>query len=424
MTLGLLAAGLVLVLLALILPPQAAMVLGLLLVMASSASLPILEPVNIGVRILAISVILTLAARTPLGANARSRDDRSTAPWIVAFVFAIGLMLSFISIAHNETGIVPAVLGAVSALVVAFAPLRVLTPRQVIQAIRDALLLVLLASLVLAAAAPGIAFRGGRLQGLSGNANLLGFYVLLYLGLVLATSTKVQSLVMPVSLSGFVLILSGSRASAVAVVALFLASALLRVGATRRLLPFLMVGALGAMLLAQDLLTSNTGLLRANNSRSESWNQAKGALQLDLLRGVGLEGLKVQVASSPLRALAAGGLIAGGLLLFGLFCLLVAARRNSTLKALTFAAVLHSFAEGWLVSLTGPMILLFVTSLSALAVLPLSLEDEFDTRTGGPPADSGGATGDEPRGGQTRTRGSRRLDSSEVSRTLPTADPI
>jgi hypothetical protein len=246
--------------------------------------------------------------------------------------------------------------------------------------------------------------------------------VLLYLGLVLATSTKVQSLVMPVSLSGLVLILSGSRASAVAVVALFVASTLLRVGATRRLLPFLMVGAFGAMLLAQDLLTSDTGLLRANNSRSESWDQAKGALQLDLLRGVGLEGLKVQVASSPLRALAAGGLIGGGLLLFGLFCLLVAARRNSTLKALTFAAVLHSFAEGWLVSLTGPMILLFVTSLSALAVLPLSLEHEFGRRTGGPAAQTGGATDGKLRPGQMRTRGSRRLGPSEVSRMFPTAD--
>lgn len=424
MTLELLAAGAVLVLLALVLPPRAAMVLGLLLVMASSTSLPILEPVNIGVRILAMGVVITLAARTPLRVDARSRDDRSTVPWIVAFVFAIGLMLSFISIAHNETGIVPAVLGVVSALVFAFAPLRVLTARQVIHAVRDALLLVLFASLVLAAVAPGIAFRGGRLQGLAGSANLLGFYVLLYLGLVLATSTKVQSLVMPVSLSGLVLILSGSRASAVAVVALFLASALLRVGATRRLLPFLMVGALGAMLLAQDLLTSDTGLLRANNSRSESWNQAKGALQLDLLRGVGLEGLKVQVASSPLRALAAGGLIGGGLLLFGLLCLLVAARRNSTLKALTFAAVLHSFAEGWLVSLTGPMVLLFVTSLSALAALPLPPEREFGRRTGGPAAQTGGATDGELRPGKLRAQGSRRLGSSEASRTSPTADAI
>ena len=385
----LLAAGTVL-LLALVLPRRAAMVLGLLLILASSTSLPILESVNVGVRILAIGVIITLAARTPLRADARSRDARSTVPWIVAFVFAIGFMLSFIAIAHNETGIVPAVLGVVSALVFAFAPLRVLTPRQVIQAVRDAMLLVLLASLVLAAVAPGIAFRGGRFQGLTGNANLLGFYVLIYLGLILATSTKVKSLVIPVSLSGLVLILSGSRASAVAVVALFLASALLRVGATRRLLPFLMVGALGATLLAPDLLTSDTGLLRANNSRSESWNQAKVALQLDPLRGVGLEGLKVEVASSPLRALAAGGLIGGGLLLFGLFCLLVAARRSSTLKALTFAALLHSFTEGWLVSLTGPMILLFVTSLSALAALPLSLEHEFGMRTGDSPADSGG----------------------------------
>jgi len=389
------------------------MVLGLLLILASSTSLPILESVNIGVRILAIGVIITLAARTPLRAEARSREDRSTVPWIVAFVFAIGFMLSFISIAHDETGIVPAVLGVVSALVFAFAPLRVLTPRQVIHAVRDVLLLVLLASLVLAAVAPGIAFRGGRFQGLAGNANLLGFYVLLYLGLILATTTKVQSLVTPVSLSGLVLILSGSRASAVAVVALFVASALLRVGSTRRLLPFLMVGTLGAMLLAQDLLTSETGLLRANNSRSESWNQTKVALQLDPLSGVGLEGLKVQVASSPLRALAAGGLIGGGFLLLGLFCLLVAARRSSTLKALTFAAVLHSFAEGWLVSLTGPMILLFVTSLSALAALPLSPVREIGMRTGG-----------KLRAGQMRTRGSRRLASSEASGALPTADAI
>ena len=423
MTLWLLAAGAVL-LLALVLPPRAAMVLGLLLIMASSTSLPILEPLNISVRMLAIGVIITLAARTPLRADARSRDDRSTVPWIVAFVFAVGFMLSFISIAHNETGIVPAVLGVVSALVFAFAPLRVLTPRQVIHAVRDALLLVLLASLVLAAVAPGIAFRGGRFQGLTGNANLLGFYVLLYLGLILATSTKVQSLVIPVSLSGLVLILSGSRASAVAVVALLVASALLRVGSTRRLLPFLMVGTLGAMLLAQDLLTSQTGLLRTNASRSDSWEQTKVALQLDPWRGVGLEGLKVQVASSPLLALAAGGLIGGGLLLLGLFCLLVAARRSSTLKALTFAAVLHSFAEGWLVSLTGPMILLFVTSLSALAALPLSLEHEFGTRTGGPPADSGGATDGKLRGGQMRTRGSRRLASSEASGALPIADAI
>lgn len=412
MTLWLFAAGAVL-LLALVLPRRAAMVLGLLLILASSTSLPILESVNIGVRILAIGVIITLAARTPLRAEARSREDRSTVPWIVAFVFAIGFMLSFISIAHDETGIVPAVLGVVSALVFAFAPLRVLTPRQVIHAVRDVLLLVLLASLVLAAVAPGIAFRGGRFQGLAGNANLLGFYVLLYLGLILATTTKVQSLVTPVSLSGLVLILSGSRASAVAVVALFVASALLRVGSTRRLLPFLMVGTLGAMLLAQDLLTSETGLLRANNSRSESWNQTKVALQLDPLSGVGLEGLKVQVASSPLRALAAGGLIGGGFLLLGLFCLLVAARRSSTLKALTFAAVLHSFAEGWLVSLTGPMILLFVTSLSALAALPLSPVREIGMRTGG-----------KLRAGQMRTRGSRRLASSEASGALPTADAI
>lgn len=391
MTLALLTAGAVLLVLALVLPPRAAMVMGLLLIMASSTSLPISASAGITVRILAVAVIITLAARTPLQGDARSRADGRSAAWIVAFVLAIGSMLSFIAAANGEAGIFTAVLGVVSALVFAFAPLRVLTARQIIQAVRDALLIVLLASLVLAVIAPEIAYRGGRFQGLTANANLLGFYVLLYLGLTLATSTKVRSLIIPVPLSVLALILSGSRTSAIAVVALFLASALLRVGVTRRLLPFLMVGALGAMLLSQDLLTSNIGLLRLNNSRSASWDQTRLALQIDPWSGVGLEGLKVEVASSPLRAVAAGGLIGGALFLLALLFLLVAARRNGTLKALIFAAVLHSFGEGWLVSLTGPMILLFVTCLSALAALPpsleLSLEHEVDTKTGGPPVD-------------------------------------
>lgn len=360
------AVGLILIMIVMLVRPQTAMVIAFFLVMASSTSISALGPFSVEVRVLAVMVVLTLSFRQARQDEPRDYLGPRAAHSLTAFLLSIGSMLAFISIAHAEAGLGDAALGVASCLIFVVLPLRLLTAAQLIRSLRAALFITLAASLIMAAVVPSIAFRGGRLQGLTGNANLIGFYVFLYVGLVVCTEVNWRALVGPLTLGATVLVMSSSRVSGIATIVLLLGSAALRVGAMRKTIPWLSVAIGAATLLWQDTLTSDLGLLRTGNSRAQSWTQMQEALQVSPLTGVGIEGITVEVASSPLRALAAGGIVAGALFVVALCSLLMATRSRGAARVLVLAAIVHSLAEGWLVSLTGPIVLLFVVALSAL----------------------------------------------------------
>lgn len=345
-------------------PKTAVMTLALLLLMAGSTSLPALVHLSVPMRTLAVVAVLVLATResdTDSLANPLSQR-----PLLIAFVLFIGSMLAFITVVHDEGRLAEVCLGIASCLAFMSLPLRVLSPPHLIRALRWALFIVLLGSVFASLTIPSVAIRGGRLQGLANNANLLGFYTLLYVGIVVSTEPRLKRILGPVALACVILVLSSSRTSAIAVVLLLAGSALMKVGPMRKLFPWITIALGGAVLVWQDVLTGELGLLRQSDSRSASWDQMLVALESDPLQGIGLDGPLVQVASSPLRALAAGGLVAGALLLAAIVCLVLATRFAPAARIFVLAALVHSLAEGWLVSLTGPIVLLFITTVVGL----------------------------------------------------------
>ena len=107
-------------------------------------------------------------------------------------------------------------------------------------------------------------------------------------------------------------------------------------------------------------LSASPLLFRDWGSRDGSLQEAVRVLSISPLFGLGVGGELVEVASSPLRAFVEGGILAlVGVVIMYLVLLRAALRRNASLLAMTLAAILSSFGEGWFLSSIGSMMLVF-----------------------------------------------------------------
>jgi hypothetical protein len=213
---------------------------------------------------------------------------------------------------------------------------------------------------------PSVGIAGGRLRGVFNNANLLAFYSLLALVAgVLLVRRGLVSLTLS-ALSVVLIYWTGSRATAIAAVCLVVLLALFGSRRARWIVGALVCVVLSA--LVGIIETSGSLIVRAWGSRDASVGEAMRAWSIDPLLGLGFGGPIVEVASTPLRALAEGGLVAlAGVVIMYVVLLREAFRRNAVLSALCIAAVIHSFGEAWLLSSIGPMMLVFTATWIAVS---------------------------------------------------------
>ncbi len=218
----------------------------------------------------------------------------------------------------------------------------------------------LAASIGLGIVVPRMALVQGRLRGLFWNANLLGFYAFLALAVAMLSVRRRVLFAGLASLSVVSIIWSGSRTSAISGMVLAILLALTHNRRAKVLVFGLVVAAVLALADAFTL-RSGMGLFRSLTTRSGSWNETQRALGVSPVFGVGYSGLRAEVASTPLRALAMGGVIGlAGVVVMYLVLIRAAWRSGPSATALCLAGIVHSLAEGWFLSTIGPMLLAYV----------------------------------------------------------------
>lgn len=321
-------------------------------------------------RAVAAGVLFIMAVR-PLDKRTRRLPGRvHTAA--MGFAVLIWMSVAVPSVIHGGsiTLLLTSVLGLATLISLVQALHRQCGEVDVKAVVLVGLLAFLTVSLMVALVGVPGAIVQGRLAGISPNANMIGFLALLSISLAVTTrtSTKLFWLTMLVSIG--CLVWSGSRTSALAAAVVLLLAAGLRLPRSLIVVYVVAVGFLSWVLLngsMPSLLTSQSGILRENASRSDSWRVAIAAAQSSPLIGLGPEGLPSEVASSPLRVLAVGGIPTLAMLLVALCLLLISAAvagRRSVI--FTLGALVHSTAEAWLVSTTGAMIIIFLMAWVAV----------------------------------------------------------
>lgn len=307
----------------------------------------------------------------------RSRGLTGSIRGLAVFAGVIWLMLTFIGLEHGELRTTAqAALGMVTILMIL--PAAGIAGPKAMQSmvLQKVFGLFFVGSLALGVLVPDMAFRGSRLVGLTSNANLLGFYCFLALALAMIATRRAwwEAITLPAAVA--CLVWSGSRGGALAFLVVVVGCAALGIGHVRRWMVPVGVVALIGVPLWPGLLGGSTGLLRSSNTRSMTWRAMQDALASNPVAGVGLQPLNLNVlASSPMRALAAGGFVGGGLLLAAMVCLMIwswrsPGRRNPVLVA---ALLIHSLLEGWLVSLTGAMFMTVLVTLVIVRELDVAL---------------------------------------------------
>lgn len=302
--------------------------------------------------------------------RAAESTDKHLAHRFLGFPALILLLLLEIGVIHSEVN--TWAIGLAS-----FAIISLVMPRLVslahrpssLGAVQMAMSLVMAASLGIGIIRPESGVVGARLVGLTSNANLLGFYAFLTIAVSILAGQRKFPTYFGVAASLVCLLWAGSRAGALATIIAIMGVIIhSKAGQRRRAMLLILLG-MPALYMGRQILFGETGVLRTNDSRSGSLQTMLIALRSDSMWGVGLAGLPDIVASSPMRALAAGGLVGGIILLVAIAYLLRQARSLSS-EGMVFAAaaVVHSIFEGWLVSLTGAMIILFIVLYVFLAL--------------------------------------------------------
>jgi hypothetical protein len=285
---------------------------------------------------------------------------------------AMTVFLGVATLAHGKVSAYPPyLLGAV--LMVLYARLlgRYATGRDLCQGALIALGSVVASAVVVAAVLPQVRGGGGRVRGLTSNANLLGFYCALFVTILLLRPAGRRFMtVLGLVLGGGVLVLTGSRASLVVVVVVLL----FVLGRHRDVWLRVLAVAGGvsvatALVAFPSLMVDNDALiLRQGNSRAESLDYALQSLQQHPWSGIGLDNELVQVASTPLRAITQAGLLGGlAVAVIYLAILVFSIRAGRGTVGFGIAMIVHSLFEGWLLSPVGPLALTFVVVWTAIA---------------------------------------------------------
>jgi hypothetical protein len=221
-------------------------------------------------------------------------------------------------------------------------------------------------SIVLGVFVPELGVEAGRLRGLQENANGLGFMAFL-LGAVGLLVLRRSSRICVLALAVIALVWTASRASALAMGLVALLICIERRPFARGL--YLAMAGMGlwcVCVLYPPLLAwaGKLDILRTNNSRAGTVEEAFAVLVTAPWSGVGWSGETTILASSPLGALIRAGL-PGLLAILLLWVLLLRFGFRAGFRSLTLvtAGIVHSMFEGWLLSPVGPMLLTFVLAL-------------------------------------------------------------
>jgi hypothetical protein len=317
---------------------------------------------------------LTWRSTPPLDGDPAHRGGSRTQKFVPVLVLAITGFLGVATLLHGQvSAFVPYVLGAVLLVLYARILTRHATGRDLCQGALLALGSTVVSALVVAVFLPGIGVLQGRVRGLTSNPNLLGFYCAAFLAILLLrpAGRRFTSMAgLGLGVGGIILVLTGSRASLLAVVIVVLV-VLGRQPDTRLKVLALAGGAGVATVLVAfpSLIANNDALiLRQGNSRAESLDYALQSLQQHPWSGIGLDNELVQVASTPLRAITQAGLFGGlAVAVIYLAILVFSIRAGRGTVGFGIAMIVHSLFEGWLLSPVGPLALTFVVVWTAIA---------------------------------------------------------
>lgn len=337
--------------------PSIVMIGVLLITVASSWAVDENSSLSVVARVLGAAAF-ALAAVVGSRAGAGTRMKR----WGLAFLVPIAMFITFATLPHGQIQDFVAYGIGLLTLAVMIISLPRVPLDDLRSGARAALLIIMISSLVAGALIPGEALEGGRLRGIFENANSLGFFAFLAIAAALFLRGR-RFWTITLMASGVVaLVLTGSRASLLAVLiclAGWVVSRLIWVGWA-----LLITGlAFGdrAVGWASSLSPELELLLRNNNSRDGSVQTALADWSSSPLFGVGLGQESGIIASTPLRALAQGGSLGfAAIVLLWTVLLVMALRSSPSLTWFTLAAIAHSLFEGWMLSPISPLLMVFV----------------------------------------------------------------
>ena len=357
---------------------------GIFLIVASSTTFVSASStlMSAGLRVAGIAVLVLSgfqgSNRTAPSEGSRQVRSREIRSWLTWVVIAYLLYLSFSMAFHGQwTNFILYGFGVLLLVIVLLAT-AIAVPYEVMsKGAIAALAIVMALSVAYGWALPSIGIAGGRLRGITDNANSLGFYAFLLGSLALIIVKQTSARILFIALSGGVIVWTSSRASMLALVIVVLSLLFSRRSVTAVLAA---VGVVGACIVASlawpGLSNVGSGLLRTNDSRSLSFDTAIQAFHSSPLIGLGMGNNANEIASSPLRALADGGI--GGLVaVVVLWMSLLWFSRQGGIRAVGFAcaAIVHSLFEGWLLSPISPFLLIFVLCWWVIARKPSSEEE-------------------------------------------------
>ncbi|MCO4254753.1 hypothetical protein [Pseudarthrobacter cellobiosi] len=304
-----------------------------------------------------IFIILSFVA----GSRSASTSVSSGSPRMYGILGPLFIYLIAAMLAHNSWG---DFIGYSAALIILMFGLGVLprvSPQHLYFGLLAALLVVAASSLAAGIILPETALAGGRLRGLTTNANLLGFYS--FCLIALAILYRPRSLISRIGLCVGILSLfwTGSRASLLAVGVLVLGRIFFG-SKQKRGLSWLLMGFLMLTLFALGIGDTflDKALIADSNSRIGTLNEAQRVLQLAPWTGIGLNE-SVEVASSPLRAFVHAGFW-GVMAVAAMWVSLLVSGKSFGWRSvvLALAVIAHSCFEGWMLSPIGPIFMIFM----------------------------------------------------------------
>ncbi|WP_146069100.1 hypothetical protein [Cryobacterium sp. M23] len=340
---------------------------GVLFILSSSTAFTVSPATSVLFRILGISLLCLCSLQRPSNVTGVPPDSKRNfaelrvwLPWVVGSLLAF-LLLGF-AFHGQAANFIFYGIGLVM-LALAVVATAVAVPRRIVTiALVLALGITVVGSLISGLVIPEVAIAGGRLRGLTSNANLLGFYAFLLGSLAIVVIRHIGLKMVILALAGVCVVWTSSRGSALALAILLIFLVMKKLTATGFLVMtgLLALGFIVALALPQSLSVLD-GLLRVTYSRAETFEIAIELFRSSPLIGIGVGNEEVEIASSPMRALATAGV--GGLIaVIVMWVALLSYSRKAGLLGVgfTLAAVVHSFFEGWLLSPTSPLLIVFV----------------------------------------------------------------
>ncbi|MEH1124636.1 hypothetical protein [Micromonospora sp. CPCC 206061] len=340
-----------------------AFITSLLLFLACAVSIAQIAEYTELVRALAIMVLALGAVCGVLDATRPGNDRLRSARPLLA-VYLVGMVGYFVAATlpfDNTKSLVTGILGLASLTVYVLLTTKLLAPHTLDVALVAVLASVIIVSLVLGFVLPDIAVLGGRLRGISANPNLLGVYAFLLVAAVVLRRRPWPLTLWAALLGVATLVWTASRGSALSLAIALVVGAVMNAGRARQLaLPLLTLGAVSVALTNYSAEFAGIKLFRANNSREAGVQEVLDLVRAGVLGGVGIGNERGQIASSPLRAFTYGGVVAlCCILLIWLAILWFSWQSGPATFAFGLGVVVHSNFEGWMVSATGPIVVLF-----------------------------------------------------------------